>query len=179
MMQRYNKVSISLHWLIALLIFFNFALGLYMADLPLSPLKLQRYSWHKWAGVTVFVLLVIRLLWRITHKPPSPAPMPRWQHIAATAVHHLLYVFMFIVPLSGWLMSSAYGFQTVWFGVLPLPDLLDKNKELADTLKEVHEALNYGMLGLVVAHVGAALKHQFIEKDGLMGRMNPFAGKLS
>ena len=179
MMQRYNKVSISLHWLIALLIFFNFALGLYMADLPLSPLKLQRYSWHKWAGVTVFVLLVIRLLWRITHKPPSPVPMPRWQHIAATAVHHLLYVFMFIVPLSGWLMSSAYGFQTVWFGVLPLPDLLDKNKELADTLKEVHEALNYGMLGLVVAHVGAALKHQFIEKDGLMGRMNPFAGKLS
>ena len=179
MMQRYNKVSISLHWLIALLIFFNFALGLYMADLPLSPLKLQRYSWHKWAGVTVFVLLVIRLLWRITHEPPSPVPMPRWQHIAATAVHHLLYVFMFIVPLSGWLMSSAYGFQTVWFGALPLPDLLDKNKELADTLKEVHEALNYGMLGLVVAHVGAALKHQFIEKDGLMGRMNPFAGKVS
>jgi cytochrome b561 len=178
-MQRYNKVSISLHWLIALLIFFNFALGLYMADLPLSPLKLQRYSWHKWAGVTVFVLLVIRLLWRITHKPPAPLPMPRWQHIAATAVHHLLYVFMFIVPISGWLMSSAHGFQTVWFGVLPLPDLLDKNKELAETLEEVHEVLNYGMLALVVAHVGAALKHQFIEKDGLMGRMNPFAGKDS
>jgi len=178
-MQRYNKVSISLHWLIALLIFFNFALGLYMADLPLSPLKLQRYSWHKWAGVTVFVLLLIRLLWRITHKPPAPLPMPRWQHIAATAVHHLLYVFMFIVPISGWLMSSAHGFQTVWFGVLPLPDLLDKNKELAETLEGVHEFLNYGMLLLVVAHSAGAIKHQFIDKDGLMGRMNPFAGKAS
>lgn len=173
-MQRYNRFSISLHWLIALLITFNFALGLYMADLPLSPLKLQRYSWHKWAGVTIFVLVVIRLLWRIGHKPPAPVPMPRWQLLASEGVHHLLYVLMVIIPISGWLMSSAHGFQTVWFGVLPLPDLLEKNHDLAETLEDVHAALNYGMLALVGLHVAAALKHQFIDKDRLLSRMNLF-----
>jgi cytochrome b561 len=174
-MQPYNRVSISLHWLIALLIVFNFALGLYMADLPLSPLKLQRYSWHKWAGVTIFFLVLLRLVWRAGHKPPAPVPMPRWQLLASEAVHYSLYVLMVIIPLSGWLMSSAKGFQTVWFGVLPLPDLIGKNKELGDTLHEAHELLNYGMLLLVGIHVAAALKHQFIEKDRLLSRMNPFA----
>ncbi len=174
-MIRYNKVSIALHWLIGLMIFCAFPLGLYMADLPLSPQKLQYYSWHKWAGVSIFFLVMIRILWRTWHKPPPPVTMPNWQRLAAEAVHYLLYACMVIVPLSGWLMSSAKGFQTVWFGVLPLPDLLDKNKELGETLEEVHELLNWGMLGLVVAHVGAAFEHQFIKKDGLIGRMNPFA----
>ena len=173
-MARYNRVSISLHWLVALLLTFNFALGLYMADLPLSPLKLQRYSWHKWAGVTIFFLVVLRLLWRMAHKPPAPAPMPKWQLVASAAVHHLLYVLMIIVPISGWLMSSAHGFQTVWFGVVPLPDLLDKNHDLAESLEDVHAVLNYGMLAVVGLHVLAAFKHQFIEKDGLLSRMNPF-----
>ena len=174
-MQRYNRISMGLHWLIALLIFFNFSLGLYMADLPLSPYKLQRYSWHKWAGVTIFLLVVIRIFWRMSHKPPAPVPMPRWQLLASELVHYALYVLMVIIPLSGWLMSSAKGFQTVWFGVLPLPNLIDKNKELGDLLQEVHEYLNYGMLLLFGVHVAAALKHQFIEKDRLLSRMNPFA----
>ncbi|MFY9329671.1 MAG: cytochrome b [Georgfuchsia sp.] len=175
MMERYNPVSITLHWLIALLIFSTFPLGLYMADLPLSPQKLQYFSWHKWAGVTIFLLVLIRILWRIGHKPPAPVPMPRWQRQASAAVHYLLYVFMFIIPLSGWLLSSAKGMQTVWFGVLPLPDLVAKNKELGDTLEDIHETLNYGMLLLFGIHLAAALKHQFIDKDHLLSRMNPFA----
>jgi cytochrome b561 len=101
--------------------------------------------------------------------------MPEWQRLAAEGVHYLLYICMFIIPISGWLMSSAKGFQTVWFGVIPLPDLVDKNKELGDLLHEVHEYLNYGMLLLVIGHTGAAFEHQFIKKDGLIGRMNPFA----
>lgn len=175
MMERYNPISIGLHWLIALLIFAAFPLGLYMADLPLSPQKLQLYSWHKWIGVTVFLLVLIRMLWRIGHKPPAPVPMPRWQILASKAVHYLLYVLMVIVPISGWLLSSAKGMQTVWFGVLPLPDLVHKNKELADVLQELHETLNYGMLLLVGAHLAAVIKHQFIVKDHLLSRMNPFA----
>jgi polyisoprenoid-binding protein YceI len=103
--------------------------------------------------------------------------MPAWQRMAAEATHVLLYLLMFAVPLSGWLMSSAKGFQTVWFGVLPLPDLLDKNKELGDLLKEVHEALNFGMAGLVLAHAGAALKHHFIDRDDVLARMLPFLAK--
>jgi len=171
---RYDRFAIALHWAVALLIFIAFPLGLYMHELPLSPYKLKLYSYHKWMGVTVFVLAGLRLAWRATHRPPAPvAGMPRWQEIASAATHHLLYLLMFAVPFSGWLMSSASGFQTVWFGVLPLPDLLSKDKALADALKEVHEALNYGLLLLVAMHIAAALKHQFIDKDGLMQRMSP------
>ncbi|QEL64827.1 cytochrome b561 [Oryzomicrobium terrae] len=167
----YTRTAILLHWLVALLIFAAFPLGMYMADLPFSPNKLQLFSYHKWIGITVLLLVAIRLAWRATHAaPPAPAG-PRWQQVAATAVHHLLYVLMLVVPLSGWLMSSAKGFQTVWFGVLPLPDLVAKDKALGDLLREVHELLNYTLLALVAAHVGAALKHHFIDKDGLLDRM--------
>ena len=121
------------------------------------------------------LLAVLRVTWRSFHRPPPlPAIMPLWEKYAAQAVHHLLYALIFAVPLSGWLMSSAKGFQTVWFGVLPLPDLVAKNKELGDSLKEVHEALNFLLLGLVLAHIGAALKHQFIERDEILARMIPF-----
>ena len=171
----YGHVAIGLHWLIAFAILATFALGLYMHELPLSPQKLKLYSWHKWAGVSIFLCVVLRLGWRLTHRPPElPVAMPGWQRMAAEATHVLLYLLMFAVPISGWLMSSAKGFQTVWFGVLPLPDLLDKNQQLGDLLKEVHEALNFGMAGLVLAHAGAALKHHVIDRDDVLARMLPF-----
>jgi cytochrome b561 len=174
----YTRTAIGLHWLVAFAIIGTFALGLYMHELPLSPDKLRLYSWHKWTGVTIFLLVLMRILWRLTHRPPAlPASMPRWQHRAAEAVHLLLYVLMVAVPLSGWLMSSAKGFQTVWFGVLPLPDLLDKNKELGELLAFVHKALNLTMAGLVLVHVGAALKHQFVARDGVLARMLPLLKK--
>ncbi len=178
MNDRYTRTAVTLHWLIALLIFAAFPLGLYMHDLPLSPHKLRMYSYHKWIGVTVFLFAVIRLSWRATHRPPPmPDTMQNWEKLAAESVHFLLYALIFIIPISGWLMSSALGFQTVWFGVLPLPDLVGKNKVLADQLHEVHENLNYGMLLLVLAHVGAALKHHFIERDEVLVRMIPFLGQ--
>jgi len=173
--QRYTGLAIGLHWLIAIALVGCFALGLYMHELPLSPQKLKLYSWHKWAGVTIFFFVALRLAWRLTHRPPEmPAGMPAWQRMAAAATHHLLYALMFAVPLTGWLMSSAKGFQTVWFGVLPLPDLLEKNRELGKILEEVHEVLNFTMATLVVAHLGAALKHHFVERDDVLTRMLPF-----
>ena len=177
-LRHYSLTAIRLHWLMAILMISLFGLGLYMTGLKLSPQKLQLYSWHKWAGVTVFLLAVARIAWRIGHKPPAdPAGMPRWQVVAAHGVHHLLYLLMFAIPLSGWLMSSAKGFQTVWFGVLPLPDLLDKNKELGDLLQTLHAVLNYSLAGLVLAHAGAALKHHFVERDDVLVRMLPFLDK--
>ncbi|HXU92600.1 MAG TPA: cytochrome b [Gallionella sp.] len=171
----YTRTAIGLHWLIALLIFSTFPLGLYMHDLPLSPLKLRLYSYHKWIGVSIFLLVVVRLSWRTTHRPPPlPGTMPGWERLAATSLHYLLYVLLFAIPLSGWLMSSAKGVQTVWFGVLPLPDLVAKNKELGDLLHEVHESLNFLMLGAVLAHIGAALKHHFLDHDDILARMLPF-----
>ena len=173
--QGYTRTAISLHWLIALLIFAAFPLGVYMHDLPLSPDKLRLYSYHKWMGITVLMLAAIRLSWRFTHRPPPlPASMPRWEALAAQSVHVLLYVLLFAIPLSGWLMSSAKGFQTVWFGVLPLPDLVGKDKALGKLLEEVHETLNFTLLALVIAHVAGALKHHFIERDDILARMLPF-----
>ena len=177
---RFTGVAIGLHWLIAVAIIGTFALGLYMHELPLSPQKLKLYSWHKWAGVTIFLFVMLRLVWRLSHCPPEmPAGMPAWQRKAAEATHVLLYLLMVAVPLSGWLMSSAKGFQTVWFGVLPLPDLLDKNKELGDLLQEVHEVLNFTMAALVIAHLGAALKHHFIDRDDVLTRMLPFLARTT
>lgn len=171
---RYTGVAIGLHWLMALVIIGLFALGVYMHELPLSPEKLKLYSWHKWAGVCVFILVAARLAWRLSHRPPPlPDHMPRLEQIVAHAGHHVLYLLMFAIPLSGWLMSSAKGFQTVLFGVLPLPDFLDKNKALGDLLQTVHWGLNMVLALTVLGHAAAALKHHFISKDDVLTRMLP------
>jgi len=170
----YTKTAKALHWLMAILLFGLLALGFYMHDLPLSPEKLKLYSWHKWAGVTAFLLVAFRLLWRLAHRPPAlPASMPRLMQFAAHAGHLLLYVLMIAIPLSGWLMSSAKGFQTVYFGVLPIPDMLDKNKEIGDLLALVHKSLNLLFVAVLAGHIGAALKHHFIDKDDILTRMLP------
>lgn len=171
----YTRTAVALHWLVALLILAAFPLGLYMTGLKLSPLKLQLYAYHKWLGVTVIGLVVVRLLWRLRHPaPPLPMSMPVWQQQAAGALHHLLYVLMLLLPVSGWLMSSAKGVQTVYLGLLPLPDLLAKDDTLGELLAQVHAGLAYALAALVGAHIGAALKHQLVDHDGVLARMLPF-----
>ena len=178
MSTHYTATAKALHWGIALLIFGQLGLGVYMTDLELSPTKLQIYAWHKWTGVTLFLLVVVRVVWRIAHQPPTlPGHMARLEQFVAHASHYLLYVLMLAIPLSGWLMSSAKGVQTVWFGVLPIPDLLAKDKALGDLLQTVHVSLNLGLGVLVLGHVGAALKHHFIDKDEVLIRMLPRRGK--
>ena len=175
MIKRYTRIAIGLHWAIALLIFCAFPLGLYMHDLKLSPAKLHLYSYHKWIGITVLALAILRVLWRITHKPPA-LHIARWQETASRLVHGLLYLLMLAVPVSGWLMSSAKGVKTVWLGILPLPDLVEKNKALGELLGNVHTALNYTMLLLVLLHVAASLKHHFVDRDDVLLRMLPMKG---
>lgn len=174
-MLRYTKTAIALHWLVAILIVGTFTLGLVMTDIPgFSPTKLKYFSWHKWAGVTVLFLACARLLWRLGHRPPPLSPsMPAWQRGAAHSLHHLLYVFIFAVPLSGYFFSLASGFPVVYFGLFKLPVLIEKNKALADTLAPVHYWLNMAMAALVVLHVLAALKHHFIDRDDTLRRMLP------
>jgi cytochrome b561 len=159
----------------AMLLIGLFAVGIYMHELPLSPWKLQIYAWHKWAGVTAFLLVLFRIGWRFTHRPPAlPFNMPRYAEIAAHLAHALLYLLMIAIPLSGWLMSSAKGFQTVYFGVLPIPDLLVKNRELGRLLRDVHEWLNFTLMALVIVHAGAAIKHHLIDKDDVLTRILPW-----
>jgi len=176
---RYSLVAIVLHWLLALAIIGAFGVGLTMADMPFSPLRIKLINWHKWAGISILTLSAVRLLWRLSHRPPPLAQrvletMPRWQHGAHHGTHLAMYILFFAVPLFGWAYSSAVGLQIVWFGVLPLPDLLPVDKELGNlVLKPLHKASAFMLAALVLLHVAAALKHQFVDKDGLLLRMWP------
>lgn len=168
---RYTRPAVLLHWLLALMILGSFSVGWYMADLPVSPTRLKLYNWHKWAGVTILALSALRLLWRLAHRPPADLPMPAWQAKAAHLTHGLFYALFFAVPLVGWAYSSAAGFPVVWLGVLPLPDFVPVDKPLAEILKATHGNLAFALAGLVLLHVAGAVKHQFIDRDGLIGRM--------
>ena len=168
----YTPIAKGLHWLMAVMILGLLALGLYMHDLPLSPQKLELYAWHKWFGVSVFLLVWLRLAWRLTHRPPAlPETLSPGMRLAAHAGHGLLYGLMIAIPLSGWLMSSAKGFQTVWFGVLPIPDLLGRDRELGDLLQQVHKLLNLLLMLTLAGHVAAALWHHVVLKDDTLKRM--------
>jgi cytochrome b561 len=169
----YLGAAIALHWATAVLILANLLLGLSMVPLPISPRKLQWYLWHKSIGVTIFLLTSLRLAWRALRPHPAPVPMPRWQRRAAAAAHALLYVLLIAIPVSGWLYSSATGVQVVYAGVLALPDLVPKDKALADVLRAVHVALNSLLAAVVCVHVAAALKHHFVDRDEVLVRMLP------
>lgn len=175
---RYSHVAMGLHWGLGALIVAVFVGGLYMTGLPFSPLRLKLYNWHKWAGMVILALSVLRLVWRITHPVPALPDalrqnMPLWQQWAHHGTHAGLYGLFFLVPLLGWMYSSAAGFPIMFLGVLPLPDLVSADKALAELIKPWHRLAAYGLAGLVVLHVAAALKHHWIDRDGLIHRMWP------
>ncbi|MBQ5943052.1 MULTISPECIES: cytochrome b [unclassified Massilia] len=174
-MQRYTTPAIVLHWLLAILIIGAFTMGLVMTDIPgLTPTKLKYYSWHKWAGVTVLGLAMLRLLWRLANHPPAYADaMPNWQRGAAHGLHWLLYLLMFAVPLSGYFYSLASGIPVVYFGVVELPVLIGPDPALKAVLKGTHYWLNMLLAALVGLHVLAAFKHLLVDRDGVMQRMLP------
>lgn len=174
-MPRYTPTAIALHWIVGLAIIGNLCFGLYLVGLALSPQKLRMFSYHKWIGVTILLLAAARLAWRLRHPPPPlPAAMKPWEIRAANVSHTLLYILFFAAPLSGWLMSSALGFQTVYLGVIPIPDLLPKNKDVGEALKIVHRSINYTMAAVIVLHAAAAVKHHFHDRDDVLARMLPF-----
>lgn len=170
----YSRTAIALHWLAAALIVANLGLGVSMVELPLSPLKLRLFGWHKTIGLTVLLVAAARLAWRYANPPPPPVAMPEWQRRAAAAAHAALYVLMLAVPLSGWIYSSSTGVSVVYLGLVALPDLVAKDKALAAVLKVVHVTLNLGLVSLIGVHAGAALKHHFVDRDPVLRRMLPF-----
>ncbi len=174
MSTHYTATAKALHWVIALMILGMLLLGFLIQDMSFSPQKLQWISWHKWIGVTIFLLVLVRIGWRWRHPPPPlPRQIPAWQRRAAHLGHLALYALMLVIPLSGWLMSSAKGVPTVWFGVVPLPDLLARNPELGEQLQLVHFGLNLTLIAVLLAHVGAAIKHHVINRDDVLRRMLP------
>jgi cytochrome b561 len=164
----------ALHWAVAALIVAQFVLAERAEDLPLGIAKIETLATHKSVGLTILGLAVLRVLWRLIVPPPAlPAAVPRWQARASAATHWALYALLFALPLTGWLFSSAASFSVSWWNFVQLPDLVGPDEGLAEILEETHEILGIGLLVLVGVHVAAALKHQFVDRDGVLLRMIP------
>lgn len=171
MPNQYTRTAVALHWTVSALVITALAMGWIMTDLVVSPLKLRVYSWHKWIGVTVLALFFVRGLWRLTHAAPAPLPMPAWQRLSAAAVHGLLYALMLVQPITGWIYSNASGYPIVYLKLIPLPNLVGKDKALAASFEEIHGAGGALLAALIGLHVLAALKHHFFDRDDTLRRM--------
>lgn len=170
----YGIAAIVLHWLMATLIIIMLGIGLYMTNLPISTEKLSLYGKHKEVGILVLMLALVRILWRLQNIVPSlPVQMPAWQKLAARGAHWAFYGFMFTMPMTGWLMSSAAGLSVSFFGWFTLPDLVVPSENLEMLLRTAHQWLGYGLIATLVAHVGATVQHHFINKDDILRRMLP------
>jgi len=164
-----------LHWLMALLIFVQIGLGVLMEywkpDVQTSFVLIQT---HKSIGFSVLLLVCLRLLVRLRYgSPPLPATLPAWERWLARAVQALLYAALIVLPLTGWLTSSAEGFPTRPFGLFTLPDLLDRNRELGMTLRFIHGTLAGLVVALLMLHIAGALKHHFWSRNDILRRMLP------
>ena len=190
---QYTTVAKLLHWLIAIAIFGMFALGWYMSELPKEAPKQMAFdlfdwgivTWqvaeeisvrtfyfnlHKSLGVTIFALILFRMFWRFTHKPPAILNTYKaWERKLANGAHHLLYLLMVALPLSGIVMAVASKYGIKWFGLEFIGGL--DNKPLREAFKEVHEIVGVVMLLVIILHIAGALKHKFIDKDDTLNRM--------
>lgn len=154
----------------AILLIGLLAIGLYMTGLPIGLQKLQWYGRHKELGLLALMLVIVRLVWRLINITPS-LNIPQLERIAARAVHWAFYGFMFAMPITGWLVTSAAGLQPSFFGLFLFPNLIAPNQNLLPLLEEIHKWLGYGLIATIVLHVAAALKHHFIDKDDILRRM--------
>ncbi len=171
---RYTKVAIWLHWLIGLAVIVNICLAMLTEGLP-KETRSAAMGLHKALGITILALTVIRILWRLGHRPPSlPAATPAWQRPLSKLVHFLFYMLLILLPLSGWVWMSAADRPIDFFGLFTVPTIVAPNENLADVMQDRHELLGLTMLGLAGIHILAALKHQFFDRTGLIGRMSPF-----
>ncbi|MGE5150909.1 MAG: cytochrome b [Rhodospirillaceae bacterium] len=171
----YTPVARILHWLTALAVLGLIGLGLWMVDLPIGLTKLYAFAWHKWIGLTVLLLTLLRWAWRALHPPPElPKSVTPWERALAPWAHILLLVLLLALPISGWLMSSAGGVKVIWFGYLPMPDLVSRDPDLFATLRTLHHWLAWTLMGVLVLHLGAVVRHDMLRRDGIFRRMSPF-----
>ncbi len=171
----YGIAAKTFHWLMAVLIITLIVVGLIMSDMENSPDKFKLIGLHKEVGIIVLALAVLRLGWKVLDVSPSlPDSIGKMAQLAAKLVHLALYFFMFAMPLTGWLMSSAAGFPVSMFGWFTLPNLIAPDKVFGKYMRELHELFAWGLIGLIVLHLLAALFHHFYYKDNVLKRMLPW-----
>ncbi|PEQ13458.1 hypothetical protein B2G71_08000 [Novosphingobium sp. PC22D] len=171
----YSRVAIALHWLIALLIILNFIAVWVAEDLP-RPERIELMANHKAIGITVLILSILRILWRVTHRaPPFDRSLAIWEVALARIVHALFYFLIIAIPLTGWGMVSTGGDAVSVFGLFSVPALpVGSDKATGGIFHEIHEVFGTIMLVLIGLHLLGALKHQFVDHDATMARMVPF-----
>lgn len=196
---RYTAVAVTLHWVMAILIFGMIPVGWWMSDAVLDPAFRAKageaFQLHKSVGFTILGLSVLRLVWRLTHKaPPLPPAMPAWERNVARLTHWLFYFLMIALPVTGWVYVSAgysvtferfFSVASSWFGLVQVPHLAPivgqdeaSRKAIAETAMNVHSKLAWGVIVLGGLHVAAALKHHFFNRDDVLARMVPFLKPL-
>jgi len=170
--ETWGVVARAFHWLIAVLVLAQFVIGSIAEEMKLTPAKLDLFVWHKSIGVTVLLLALLRLAWRLGNPPPaSPAGTPHWEGRLAAVAHWVLYALIFAVPLSGWWVSDASRVPFKAFFLVPMPDFIATDRGLQEAAAEVHEVLTMTLLLVIVLHIGAALRHQFLLRDDVLRRM--------
>jgi len=172
-MQRrhYHPVAQYLHWAVAALIVLQFLLAR-LAENAATPLQeLALLANHRSVGITIFILALARLTWRVRNGAPGPLPLPAWQITASRVSHWTMYGLIMLLPVTGWLMSSASGNSVSWFNLVPLPDLVAADPGLKETLETIHGSLALLLFLVAVIHIAAALRHSLFEKNGAIARI--------
>lgn len=172
----YHPIAKLLHWLTALGVVGMIGVGWWMVGLPLGLQKLQVYAWHKWIGLLILTLTILRLLWRWrVPPPPLPDTVAPWERRLAPLGHWALLLLLLAMPISGWTMSSAAGVAVVWFGVVPMPDLVPRDPDLFEALRLAHNVLSKLLVAAIVLHWAAVIRHDVLRRDGIFRRMSPFS----
>ena len=168
----YTPTARRLHWLTAGLLLLLFGLGVSMTRWVPDEQKLRVYSWHEWVGLTVFGLTAFRLWWSLTHQAP-PLSLPPLERVARRVVHTAIYAVLIIQPITGWIMSCAFGFPVVYLGLVPLPVIVEADPDLAKRMQGIHDLLALTLVALFALHLGAIANHHLIRQDGILRRMLP------
>ena len=174
----YDSLQKAFHWSTAALLAAQFIIALTMTDTPKVTPPVGLMNLHLSVGSTILLLTIMRLLWRNTHTVPAPPrDIPRWQQVASRATHLSFYVILIAMPIAGWTWASAKGWPVSLFGIVRLPPLTTPDSGYGEIAGEVHELLAIALVALLTLHIAAALRHNFVLKDGVLARMLPGSAK--
>lgn len=172
--QRWGAVAMAFHWTMAIIIFAMIPLGIVAVNWRLSPTKLELFFWHKSFGITVLVLIILRLLWRFLNPTPAlPKDTPRAEHFLAGLSHAALYALMIVIPLSGWVINSAANFPFKVFGMARLPEIVEPDKATQELASNVHLGLVITLVVILAVHIAAAFRHHLVKHNDVLAKMVP------